>query len=207
MNTIPCDIVLLPNKELANKAIEVSQSLSKFGSLFTLENGAFYPHMSLYMFQLQLDNISKVEDALRKIVESLDNVDAQAINFALGQGFAVGYVDPEYEATKVLHNLQDTVVAAVNPIRAGMRESDITKMQDATGLKLGNLQNYGYPAIGELFRPHMTLTRLDSHKPEVLEALPDIAEFTGIFDRIGLFEMGTNGTCIRKILEIPFTQK
>ncbi|MBP6005281.1 hypothetical protein KA531_00005, partial [Candidatus Saccharibacteria bacterium] len=63
-----------------------------------------------------------------------------------------------------------------------------------------------YPAVGDLFRPHITLTRLKEHNPNVLELLQqDITTFNGVFDRLGLFEMGENGTCIRKIAEFPFS--
>jgi 2'-5' RNA ligase len=88
-----------------------------------------------------------------------------------------------------------------------MRESDIRKMQDATGIKLENLQKYGYPAVGKLFRPHITLTRLKEHNPKVLEVLPPkVDTFSGILDSIGLFEMGENGTCIRKIAQFPLSK-
>lgn len=120
----------------------------------------------------------------------------------MGKGYGIGYVDPEYKVTNELQSLQENILDGINPLRAGMREKDIAKMQDATGTKLANLQKYGYPSIGKLFRPHMTLTRLKDHMPEVLDILPAINTFDGIFDRIGLFEMGDNGTCIRKILEI-----
>jgi 2'-5' RNA ligase len=82
-----------------------------------------------------------------------------------------------------------------------MREKDVAKMQDATGVMLENFKKYGYPAAGTLFRPHITLTRLKDHKPEITELLSDVRTFDGTFDRVGLFEMGDNGTCIRKIAE------
>lgn len=201
-NSLPCDVVLLPSAELASKAIEASKATEQFDSFFTLEDGKFYPHTSLYMFQLNEPDISKIEEVLAGIAKDTNVITATATTYRLGEGFGVGYVDPEYEATDELRALQDKVVKAVNPIRAGMRESDIAKMQDATGIKLENLRKYGYPAIGELFRPHITLTRLKEHNPGVLELLPkDISTFNGLFDRIGLFEMGNNGTCIRKIAE------
>lgn len=201
-NSLPCDLVLLPSTELASKAIEASKATEQFESFFTLEDGKFYPHMSLYMFQLNEPDISKIEEVLAGIAEDTNVISATATAYRLGEGFGVGYVDPEYKVTDELRALQNKVVEAVNPIRAGMRESDIAKMQDAKGVKLENLQKYGYPAIGELFRPHITLTRLKKHNPGVLEFLPkDISTFNGVFDRIGLFEMGSNGTCIRKIAE------
>jgi len=202
MSSLPCDIVLLPTLELENKAIQASNATSKYDSFFTLEIGRFYPHMSIYMFQLNDSDISKVEEVLAKIAKGTGVINALATTYSLGTGFGAGYVDPEYEVTEELSNLQNKVVEAVNPIRAGMRESDVRKMQDAEGSKLENLKKYGYPAIGDLFRPHITLTRLKEYNPRVLELLPqDVSTFSGEFDRLGLFEMGENGTCIRKIAE------
>lgn len=206
MNSLPCDVVLLPSSELANKAIEASKATKQFESFFTLEDGKFYPHMSLYMFQLDEADISKVGEVLTRIAKDTKTISAKATTYSLGTGFGVGYVDPEYEVTEELSRLQNKVVEAVNPIRAGMRESDIKKMQDAEGIKLDNLKKHGYPAIGELFRPHITLTRLKEHNPKVLELLPqDVTTFSGVFDRLGFFEMGENGTCIRKIAEFPLS--
>lgn len=204
MSSLPCDIVLLPSAELAQKAIEASNQTKRFESFFTLEDGKYYPHMSLYMFQLDEADVPRVEEVLTRVAKETKVVHARATTYSLGTGFGVGYVDPEYEVTDALRSLQDRVIESVNPIRAGMRESDSRKMQDAEGLKLENLQKYGYPAIGSLFRPHITLTRLKEHNPDVLNLLPNnIDTFSGVFDRIGLFEMGENGTCIRKIAEFP----
>lgn len=206
MSSLPCDIVLLPSSELANRVIDASRLTKQYESFFTLEDGKYYPHMSLYMFQLNEADIPKVEEVLTRIAKNTQTVSAEATTYSLGTGFGVGYVDPEYKVTEELSSLQNTVVEAVNPIRAGMRESDIKKMQDAEGIKLQNLQKYGYPAIGDLFRPHITLTRLKEHNPKVLELLPqDVTTFSGVFDRLGLFEMGENGTCIRKIAEFPLS--
>lgn len=140
---------------------------------------------------------------LQQIALACKPFDLTAVRYSLGEGFAVGYVDPEFAVTNELRGAQEAVIAAVNPIRAGMRESDKAKMKEATGVKLENLQKYGFPSVGELFRPHMTLTRLKENRPDALTSLPDSSTFSGTFDRIGLFEMGPNGTCARKIAEFP----
>ncbi len=80
-----------------------------------------------------------------------------------------------------------------------MRGKDVERMKTATGLTLENYQNFGYKYVGDLFRPHITLTRFGSEQQTAVELLPDISTFNGVFDRIGLFEMGDNGTCIREI--------
>ena len=48
----------------------------------------------------------------------------------------------------------------------------------------------------------MTLSRLKEHKPEVLDLLPAISGFDGKFVKLGLFEMGSNGTCVRMITTV-----
>lgn len=199
MNTLPCNIVLLPDPEIAQRAIAASEVLAAHDAYFTLKFGAYYSHASIYMFQLNTDDVSKVEAVLAEIAQNMHALPAQARCYKVGDGFDVGYIDAEYERSPELAALQDTVVASINPLRAGMREKDVAKMQDATGLKLENLQKYGYPSVGKLFRPHVTLTRLTAHKPEVLSLLPDIATFNGSFTRLGLYEMGNNGTCVREI--------
>ena len=71
----------------------------------------------------------------------------------------------------------------------------------ASGLALEDYQRYGYKHVGELFRPHMTLSRLSSTNDAALQVLGDISAFDGIFLKLGLFEMGDNGTCTRKLSE------
>jgi hypothetical protein len=93
------------------------------------------------------------------------------------------------------------VLDALNPVRDGMREKDKTRMMEATGVVRQNLEQYGYRGIGDLFRPHITLSRLEIENDDSLESLGNLTAYDGVFPKIGLFEMGDNGTCVRKIAE------
>jgi hypothetical protein len=205
--TIPCDVVLLPSESQSRLAVQVSQLLSPQGSLFTLDDRNFYAHASLYMFQLDVENQAACIAALRQIAEQT-NVQRLVRDgyFYQDQGFARGYTDVAFARNGAVDALQMRVVDVFAGLRAGMRESDKQKMTDATGVKLENLQKYGYPAIGELFRPHITLTKFPVEIEPDLTMLPPVADFTGEFTRLGLFEMGSNGTCIRKIAEFVLTK-
>lgn len=200
--TIPCNVVLLPSEEQAQLAIQASQTLSRQGGLFTLDDHDFYAHNSLYMFQMSLDSqadcIAALQDIARQVRRQHLTQDGY---FYQDAGHGKGYVDIAFAQNTEVNAVQEQVVAAFNALRSGMRESDKQKMTDATGLKLENLQKYGYPAIGELFRPHITLTKFPRDIEPDLTVLPPADIFTGEFTRIGLFEMGPNGTCIRKIAE------
>lgn len=202
LQTIPCDIVLLPSDEQSQLAIQASQLLSSQGSIFTLDNLNYYAHASLYMFQMDINNQNDCISALQQIASNTCVQHLVQDGYVYqDSGFGKGYVDVAFARNEETDLIQEIVVDKFNSLRAGMRESDKNKMADATGLKLENLQKYGYPAIGELFRPHITLTRFPMDVEPNLAMLPSSEIFSGDFTRIGLFEMGINGTCIRKIAE------
>lgn len=200
--TIPCDIVLLPAQDQAELAVRASQALSPQESLFNLDNHDFYAHASLYMFQMDIENQERCISALQQLAaQTAVQRLKQDGYFYQDTGHGKGYVDVAFERNNVVDSLQERAIATFNSLRAGMRESDKAKMADASGVKLVNLQKYGYPAAGELFRPHITLTKFPVELTPDLSALPPVETFSGVFDRVGLFEMGQNGTCIRKIAE------
>lgn len=195
--SMPCDVVILPSYDLTAKAVNASAKLAQLGSLFTLEDGKQFPHASLYMFQLNEDNLSAVKDALARVADS-----TQALHL-MPNGYVqkLGFIDVGYKVSPELNSLQEQVLEAVQPLADGMREKDKARMLEASGLALQNFQKYGYKYVGELFRPHMTFTRFpaEEDKPEAEELLPDVMTFAGDFTKLGLYEMGENGTCIREV--------
>ena len=194
-DSIPCDVVILPNPLLAEFAIAASQKLQQFDSFFTLLDGEYFPHASLYMLQLKTVDLPKVDEILSKIARVTTPLQLKAYRY----DHTMGFIDAEYEKTPELIGLQQDVIKALNPIRDGMRKKDVERMREAEGLALENFQNFGYKPVGELFRPHMSLSRLKEDNPKALEVLGGINDFDGAFMQLGLFEMGDNGTCVRKI--------
>ena len=197
MSSLPCDVVILPNNELAEKAMAASQRLAPLGSLFTLEIGKYFPHASLFMLQLKEDDIEIVKSLLAEIASKTDKLNLKASNFDQAHAF----IDVEYARNEQIDALHQQVIAALNTVRDGMREKDKARMLEATDLALENFQNYGYKNVGELFRPHITFTRFNEEQPTAESLLPKISIFDGSFTKLGLFEMGNNGTCVRKIAE------
>lgn len=195
MDSISCDIVILPSPSLAAAAITASQTLRQFDSLFVLKDGECFPHISLYMLQLQTVDLLKAEASLSAIAQACPVMYLHALRYAS----ATGFVDAEYEKSPELIRLQDTVIRALNPIRDGMRKKDIERMRTAHGVALENFQTYGYKYVGELFRPHLTLSRFKNDNPRALEVLGQLSDFGGACLQLGIFEMGDNGTCVRKI--------
>lgn len=197
MTSFAANIVLLPSDELADKAIAVSHQLQEYEALFELSGHGPFPHATLYMTQLRVEDTLKVQGILADLANNTPPFSMIATRYFQD----MGYFDPDFEKTDRIARLQMDVIAAINPIRDGMREKDKARMLEATGLARANLAQYGYQGVGQLFRPHMTLTRFAHGRQIDTSALPDPKEFSGQFTKLGLFEMGDNGTCARKIAE------
>jgi len=81
MNSLPCNVVLLPLKELAPWAIELSMPLKKYDCFLNLEVGKYFPHLTLYMFTFIDTDLPKVEDVLSDTKKSLCVISASAVAF------------------------------------------------------------------------------------------------------------------------------
>ena len=195
---ILCDIVVLPNSPLKNRALTKSRELEEQGSYFILGNDTCVPHVSLYMLQIAASDLTTAESVLLEIAAAVKPLQLDASR----PYHSNGYVDVEYQRFDGLDNLQMEVVRGLTPMRNGMYIDEIERMKIADGLKLENLQQYGYQNIGELFRPHMTFTRL---KSETDFKLDNLDEFSGMFTKLGVFELGDNGTCARTIATFNFS--
>lgn len=195
MNSKPCNVVMLPNKILAENIIKISESIHSDEKLFTLKDGSIFPHISLYMLELLTDDYPKVQEILRLISVSQSVKSLSAVRY----GQAIGFLDSEYSTTPDLSRLQDLIVETLNPLRNGLREKDKPRLLEAEGIKREYFERYGYPHVGEFFRPHVTLTRFKHDDSYDISKLPDISNFSGEFDKIGFFESGDNGTCINLI--------
>lgn len=200
MASLACNIVLLASNDIAQKAITASERLQAHDALFTLDERGPFPHVSLYMTQLKNTDVEEVIRLLTTIATTAPSFSLIADTYFQKEG----YIDANYVRTAELDALQMTVIDAINPIRDGMRDKDKARLPLTEGLARKNLEQYGYRGVGELFRPHMTLTRFVSSAKINTSTLPPVSDFSGQFPKLGLFEMGANGTCIRKIVEFDF---
>lgn len=199
MESIACSIVIGPEPNLSRRTIELSRKLKQgHETLFTLQDGVYHPHVSLYMLQLKVADLTKAEVLLHDIAVKTPRLDLVSTKYCQAQA----YIDVEYERTKQLKDLQITVVNAFNPIRDGMRAKDKARMLESTGEARENLEKYGWRSVGQSYRPHLTLTRFANEKPIDVSNLPSFSDFSGGYQSMGLYRMGDNGTCARLISKI-----
>lgn len=193
MQSKSCNIALIPSTAVSNRAIATSQSLSSADTFFTLETGRFYPHISLYMLELQTVDYEKIQGIIQDIAKQFSTFELTATNYHQ----VMGFLSIEYSINSELTKLQEQIISSCNPIRNGLREKDIVRLKESTGSKRRYFEEYGYPYVKELFNPHITVTRFRNQNPIDISDLPEIHSFTGKFDKIGFFESGDNGTCVQ----------
>lgn len=191
----PYNVVLLPSNDLVDKALNLSQKLKTFDVHFTLDNETIFPHVSVYMTQINEKGLEKTKSILSGIAQRTKVIDLKADKY----NYENTCIDVEYTKNERIIELQIKVVEGLNPIRDGMRKKDEVRLLNATGEARNNLIKYGWINVGDLYAPHLTFTRFTDDHPEVLETLPPKEDFSGSYVSIGLFEMGDNGTCVKKI--------
>lgn len=175
------NIVLLPPKSIADKAIDQSKKLAEqFPVNFVLESGKRNPHITLYQLELPVDNIKKVITVLAKIARSTQKLKIK-MNKKTNYEEYIFWACPK---TKGLQKLHKEIVKAINPLRR-------KKM----------VEKYGYTLALDEFLPHITLTNAINVKdvPSVLKVLK-LERQEGIFDTIAITTLGPFGT-VPKILK------
>lgn len=199
MTTKAYGIVLLPDAELAAKAIRASKELEPLGTEFVLGEERNIPHASLYLVMLRTEDLPTVEQKLAAAAAKTTRLALEADQYMQ----AVGYIDANYIKTPAVIALHEQIVADISPLRDGLRPESAKKLASATGLAKQNIEQYGDHRIGELFRPHLTFTRFANHQPIPLEDMGAPTAFSGTFVALALCELGDHGTCVRKIQEFP----
>lgn len=195
MSSEPYDVVLLPNSDISQKALGLSLDLEKHGTYFTLNDKDHFPHLSLYMLQLDDAGLSKALDLLSGLADVSRSINATADHYH----YSHDYLDVEYVKTAELNDLQENIIEKLNPIRDGLRERDKERLATTTGKERDNILKYGYRSVGNQFAPHLTFTRFKTNQSEVIETLPPPDTFSGTFSSLGIFRMGDHGTCISSV--------
>lgn len=191
MNPFYLDCFLPVRGMALSRALELNQLLvENFASQIDFKQ-SIEPHLTVFMGLFP--DLKPVQTAINKL-----NRDFMAFSVSLN-GFRLssdGYLFWEAVADKDLQTLHETVIKVLNPLRAGLfREKFLEDRYNESERK--NINEYGFPWVRELFKPHLTLARLPGivAKKELFALLANFSpdcEFEA--ERLQLGEVGENGT-------------
>lgn len=209
------NLALIPEETLANRQIALSKQLAtRYPAVIQL-NGvtprlAFTPHLTLYQVPIKARDLSGLYAALAGLTAKASVFSLAATEYGYNPNEASFEV--RYEATGQLMQLQDDVIAVVNPLRG-----DLLLERDPAGHKLGeltdrpgtagdNIRRTGFDAVGDpahggLFHPHVTINWFASGTSVELNApdWPPISDFNGHFVALGIYLLGPYGTCAQRV--------
>ncbi|MFI9594520.1 bifunctional copper resistance protein CopD/cytochrome c oxidase assembly protein [Nonomuraea sp. NPDC052265] len=194
------DVVLLPPHDVNAQAVRLSRRCAEATATeFVLREDDLYPHISLYMANFTPDRLKEAVALLHDLSRRTSAMSLEGESFAANDH---GMVELFFRKTDAITRLQQDVVTALNPLRTGLRRRDpvgrvlADHRLTAPPTARANLDLYGYDEIGDLFRPHITLTRLQQPDHSLdLGLLAEPSAFTATYPALALCVMGEHGTC------------
>ena len=209
------NLALIPEETLANRHIALSKQMAKQYPPVIQLNGvtprlAFTPHLTIYQVPIKVQDLPTLYAGLAKVAANASAPSLAATEYGYNgneESFEV-----RYEAPSWLMQLQDEVLAVVNPLRgdlllerdpAGHKLSELIERQGTAG---DNIRRTGFDAVGDpaqggLFHPHVTINWFEPGTSVELNApdWPRISDFNGRFVALGIYLLGPYGTCVQRL--------
>lgn len=193
-NTQAYIVALLPEHKLDKRARVLNGLLNMYGLEFSFSD-LTVPHISLYMLRINSQYLDEVAMELSGIAEQHDGID---LSFS-GWRMRNRYFAAMYATSREVIDLQQDVVARLNPLRAETHPDSFIGINNASLVEKYNVGRYGWKSIGDAYDPHMTITRFLEEDLDISFSDFNENEFNGIFDRIAIFEMGDSGTTLSQV--------
>ena len=190
------NVAIIPPEKVAAAAARLSKEAQDLGGSFQIDNIERFAHITLYMARFRCSELDRVRLAFQELDASLRHHAIQHTGYFVT---ADGYYEISYARTAALLAAHEVVTKSVGAFRFSpgrpVREAYFGGYSRQQRL---NAREWGYDLAGELYRPHVTLTRFPGGPDR--ESLPVAAgdlSFTAA--RIGLFEADQLGAA-RKLL-------
>jgi len=196
---IRLNIALKPPKEIEKKVISLSQEISKMHKAhFVLDGKNFYPHITVYSPEIPSSNIDKILYLAKECSNYLKiNLSFKEVNHT--KGFIVVY----FKHDLGIMNFHKKILQQFNPFRENhlsIKQKSQEYRSQLTKKQTANLDKYGYVNCMDLYKPHLTITRLYDEKlaKDIIKGISwNIDKF--IAEKLGVFKMGDHGTCIELV--------
>lgn len=192
---INLNVVLLPSEKTSQKAIELSRIIGEeFETFFTLNSENCIPHISFYHAAYPGKNVSQIKDAITSITKEIKSF---PIELKTVFWHKEGWLDFQAVKSGPLISLHNLVVNKLNPLREGnLMESDRKDSSSYLAEEQEMLRLYGYRHAMDLFRPHLTITRLKTGDVAKVAGKLEGNDLSFEADIVALCQLGDYGTCI-----------
>ena len=189
------DCYLPVHGQVLNQALEINRFLvAEYSSLIDFKQ-AIKPHLTVFMglFPVLEPVAAEIEQLNRSFVPF-------SVSLSCFRLSPDGYLFWEADATSELLALHEKVLSVLNPLRHGLvREKYLENIDSFSNLEQENIREFGFPWVMQLFKPHLTLGRINASfdAEKLFLRLGRTAKATSFeVDRLDLGQVGDNGTVI-----------
>jgi len=197
--TLLLNVAIIPSAQVTTAAIELSRAASMLGGLFELDERSHRPHLTIYMARFARSQVDTIHSILTSFIPSTET---QLLRHAGYHLTPLGYYEISYERTPQLIALHQNMTRELYGLRFSPGNPVVEDyFGEYTGATKFNAERWGYDLVGELYRPHITLTRfaagMRTGQSTSLPRWPIDLSFP--FEAVGLFRadrMGSVGEVI-----------
>ena len=202
--TTDLNVILLPDKETSLKAIELSNRSNHLGQTRYLLDGKHnHPHVTLYQSAFPTRNFDKINQSLVAVALQTKPIQIELNKFSSLLEFLF------WDAVKSpqLLTLHQVVLQVLNPLRDGLllpEDEARLELPSVSEAMKASIRLYGYPVAGDLYPPHITITRFNTIT-EAQNAVSHLPPEPIIFtvSTIALANRGQNGTVNELYIKYP----
>jgi hypothetical protein len=189
------NVAIIPPPTVEAEVAKLSSHLCQSGGLFEVDGSARLAHMTLYMARFP-------EAQVGPVIAKLANVARCGIRFfARHTGFFVTpgkYYEISYAKNESLVSLHDAVTKELLPLRFSPGAPVIEEYFGAySAAQRDQAQASGYDLAGDLYRPHITITRFADSPDSGLPCPPVDLSFS--VDKFGLFYADRFGSVVQTL--------
>ena len=157
LETTLLNVAILPPTSTAAEVERLSAALQSHGGLFRIDGKQRFAHLTLYMARFANSNIDSVVAEAARFAKVHGACTLDHTGFYLTQG---NYYEVSYARSEVMTKLQQGAADSLLPLRYSPGRPRVEDFfAPYSKRQREQAERSGYDLAGDLYRPHITMTR------------------------------------------------
>jgi 2'-5' RNA ligase len=207
MTTKRIQIVFTLDNKISEKIIKLNQECrAKLDGEFYIDGKNFFPHITIYSAEFPIANLITIKNSLKIIAHDIQSFKIETSKLYESDGTLMW----GFKNEKIINTIHRDILQLMNPYRNGYlrkKYSDKQYLNTLSKRQIVLVKKYGYQYVLDYYKPHITFMIYEDEN-KAKKVLKDIKLLDAYknpisieIKKVGIFETGDNGTCIKKICE------
>lgn len=198
-NSLIINVCIVPPQTVGVQCVELSQSVASPDTLFSLDGESKFPHMTVYMARFATQEVANVIAGAERATQSVKSFTCEHTGYFMTAG---RYLEASYRKSDAFLELQNLFVDNLKEYRINPGQPHQEDyFAPYTSEQEKNATETGYDLVGNIYRPHITLTRYAEGKvPQEFPAMK-ATSLSFPLHTICVYEADDNGAVFKKLVE------